>query len=309
MSISSDYDRYLSDFRNLSEHVRRRHIRWLHRWLLFLRSRGEDYLQPSLEAVGEFTRKVRVEYSVTTQWQATGALRSFYEWLWLNGKVGGNPFRLVKRDKPVRRARTILTEEEIMRMLESFDGSRLSDIRDRAMLHYMYATLCRPGEVCELQMQHLDLQRGGVVRVSPKTRKEIWLPLPQPSLQALQDWLTWGRPQFLRDMTSPFVFIGRSGRARASRNGRPCGITTESLRQMIRRAAQRAGIDYRNLTPYDIRHTAATHMIERGAGLRYVQELLDHTDIRTTQIYTHVRPQALREQYEMFHPLGRVGIG
>src|SRR5690606_25530837 len=160
---------------------------------------------------------------------------------------------------------------------------------DRAMVHFMYATLCRPGEVCELKMQQLDLARGGVIRYSAKTNREKWLPLYPAAIEAMNDWLTWGRPRYLRGRSSPFVFIGQAGRPQTTRNGRVVGVTTETLRQVIRRAAKRAGLDH-NLTPYDIRHTAATHMIERGANLRYVQELLDHVDIRTTQIYTHVRP-------------------
>ena len=308
MSIAAEYDAYLSGFRHLAPHTRQRHIRWLHRWLLFLRARGEDVFQPSLESVGAFSEQVRRQYSVTSQWQATSVLRSFYEWLWLNGKTGGNPFRLVRRPKPINRARVILTEEEMLRLLAAFDGTRSSDIRDRAMVHFMYATLCRPGEVCELRMQQLDLARGGVIRYSAKTNREKWLPLYPAAIEAMNDWLTWGRPRYLRGRSSPFVFIGQAGRPQTTRNGRVVGVTTETLRQVIRRAAKRAGLDH-NLTPYDIRHTAATHMIERGANLRYVQELLDHVDIRTTQIYTHVRPKALRAQYEMYHPLAAAGVG
>lgn len=301
-SLLEEFSQYLRGMRHLSKHVENRHLRWVGRWVNYLCQRDEDPMSPHLNTVADWSAWIREHLSPSSQRQALAALRAFYEYLWLTGRAAGNPFKAIKADKPRERARTILTVEQMRAMFAALDGTAPTDIRDRAILHYMYATLCRPGEACEATIDSLDLKAAAVIRYSPKTRREKWVPLYPDAVEALKVWLQWGRPYYLQGKRSPFLFIGALGRSSSTRNGRIVGITTETLRQIIRRTAERAGITLK-LTPYDIRHTAATHLLENGADIRYIQELLDHVDIRTTQIYTHVRPNALRRTYEQYHPM------
>jgi integrase/recombinase XerC len=163
-------------------------------------------------------------------------------------------------------------------------------VRDVAILEVLYATGIRVGELCGLDVDDVDRERR-VVRVLGKGRKERTVPYGRPAEQALDTWLTRGRPELARSGSGPALFLG-------ARGGR---IDQRAVRTMVHtRLADVPNAP--DLGPHGLRHTAATHLLEGGADLRSVQELLGHASLATTQIYTHVTTDRLRQAYRQAHP-------
>jgi site-specific recombinase XerD len=220
------------------------------------------------------------------------SLRDFHEWLLDYGHAARNPWRKVRARKPPKKLPRFLSPEEIHRMIDTLDRPHWRDIRDRAMLLFLYSTACRVSEACTLDMSALDLDRG-VALVMGKGRKEGYVVVAPRAAEAIRLYLRAVRPR-LADTTAGPVFLGLHGRA----------MTTTAVRDALIRAAQRAGID-RHVHPHMIRHTAATHMHMAGADIRLIQEYLRHEDIGTTAIYTHVNPAAVQDAHRQFHPLAQ----
>jgi integrase/recombinase XerC len=163
-------------------------------------------------------------------------------------------------------------------------------LRDLAVLELLYATGIRVGELCGLDVDDLDHERR-VLRVLGKGRKERSVPFGVPAEQALRDWLRTGRPALVRPGSGPALFLG-------ARGGR---VDQRAVRTLVHaRLGEVPGAP--DLGPHGLRHTAATHLLEGGADLRSVQELLGHSSLATTQIYTHVTAERLRKAYQQAHP-------
>jgi len=168
------------------------------------------------------------------------------------------------------------------------DGSPVG-LRDLAIMELLYATGIRVGELCALDVDDVDRERR-VVRVFGKGRKERSVPYGVPAGQALERWLFEARPKLVREGSGPAAFLG-------ARGGR---IDQRTVRRMVHQRV--AVVDAPDLGPHGLRHTAATHLLEGGADLRSVQELLGHASLATTQIYTHVSTDRLRQAYQQAHP-------
>jgi integrase/recombinase XerC len=169
------------------------------------------------------------------------------------------------------------------------DGSPLG-LRDVAMLELLYATGIRVGELVGLDLDDVDRERN-VVRVFGKGRKERTVPFGRPAAQALDFWLRLGRPQLRAEGAGAALFLGARGRR----------IDQRAVRTLVhRRIAEVPGAP--DIGPHGLRHTAATHLLEGGADLRSVQELLGHASLATTQLYTHVTTDRLRRAYQQAHP-------
>lgn len=168
------------------------------------------------------------------------------------------------------------------------DGSPIG-LRDLAIMELLYATGIRVGELCALDVDDIDRSRR-VVRVFGKGRKERSVPYGVPAGEVLERWLAEARPMLAREGSGPAVFLG-------ARGGR---IDQRAVRRMVHERI--AVVDAPDLGPHGLRHTAATHLLEGGADLRSVQELLGHASLATTQIYTHVSSERLRQAYQQAHP-------
>jgi integrase/recombinase XerD len=175
------------------------------------------------------------------------------------------------------------------RLLDSPDPTTPLGLRDKAILEFLYATGMRISELVSLRMHDLDLEIG-FVRVFGKGRKERIIPLGRVAIRWMREYLKHGRK-------------GPTGERRLFLNFRARPLTRQGCWAMIKQYAQRAGIDKR-VSPHMIRHSFATHILNRGADLRSVQELLGHADISTTQIYTHVETQRLKRAHATYHPRG-----
>lgn len=236
------------------------------------------------------------EYSRTTIARRVASLRSFFKFLCRQGHAEKNPTSHLRLTRGNRRLPTFLDESEIQRLLTTPDAATFGGRRDRAILECLYSTGMRVSELVGLNVRDVDLL-GEVARVRGKGRKERMAPLGKPAVDAIRDYVLL-RPSAVpaaTDEDTP-LFLNKGGTR----------LTARSIRRRLLLYAQQCGIA-KHVSPHVLRHTFATHLLDRGADLRSVQELLGHEHITTTQIYTHVTTSRLREVYAKAHPRASAG--
>lgn len=224
------------------------------------------------------------------------SVKRFFAWLEETGRVLLNPAdRLEEPRKPSRFPVTVLTEEEAEKMLVVPDTSTTTGLREKAVLEVLYSTGIRLGELLALQPEDVDFE-GGVVRVNQgKGAKDRVVPLGDAASRCLKAYITQGRPYLMpKDREEKHLFLSHYGTPLS-------GVLVE---RMVRWAARRAGIE-RQVTPHTLRHTCATLMVRHGAPIQAVSLLLGHTDLTSTQIYTHVAGADLKETHGETHPRER----
>lgn len=227
-----------------------------------------------------------------TSSRALSSLRRFYRHLLRQGKIGADPTLQVEMPKLPRSLPKSLGEAEVESLLNAPDSTDRLGLRDRAMLETLYATGLRVSELVALPLQGLNLEVG-VVRVMGKGSKERLVPLGEDALDWLKQYLSEARATLLGGKVSSAVFVTQRGEA----------MTRQAFWYLIKRYAVRAGLT-QTLSPHTLRHAFATHLLNHGADLRVVQMLLGHTDISTTQIYTHVARERLKRLHAIHHPRG-----
>ena len=233
--------------------------------------------------------------------RSTGAARStlarrgssarvFTAWACRRGLMPADPGALLATPKGHRPLPEVLRADEATRLVEGVSGDEPEDLRDRAVLELLYATGIRVGELCGLDVDDVDTERR-VVRVLGKGARERSVPYGDPAARAVDSWLLRGRPAWATPSSGPALLLGRRG-------GR---LGPRAARTLVhRRLADVPGAP--DLGPHGLRHSAATHLLEGGADLRSVQELLGHATLATTQIYTHVSVERLRASHAQAHP-------
>jgi integrase/recombinase XerC len=272
---------YLADLESMLRHADRLgcsdldglDVRVLRSWLAHQRTRGRA--------------------RTTLARRATSA-RVFTAWAQRVGLLREDPGTRLGTPKPHRTLPAVLRPADVRRLLDATadtarDGSPVG-LRDVAILELLYATGIRVGELCGVDVDDLDARRR-VVRVFGKGRKERVVPYGAPAGRALESWLSRGRPALVVPISGPALFLGvRGGR-----------IDQRAVRRMVHMRLADVP-DAPEVGPHGLRHTAATHLLEGGADLRSVQELLGHASLATTQIYTHVSADRLRRAFEQAHP-------
>lgn len=218
------------------------------------------------------------------------ALRSFYRFLSREEVVSGNPMLRVSTPKLEKRLPEFLYEDEIRSLMEAPDTKKASGLRDRAILEVLYSSGLRVSELVGMDTGDSDLEFE-YVRVMGKGAKERIVPMGSYAIKALTGYLADGRPQLTGKQMTGALFLNRSG-------GR---LTARSVRNIVDKYVKHVSIQ-RRISPHTLRHSFATHLLDGGADLRAVQELLGHVKMSTTQIYTHVTKQKLRSVYEKSHP-------
>ncbi|MDH5485202.1 MAG: site-specific tyrosine recombinase XerD [Gammaproteobacteria bacterium] len=220
------------------------------------------------------------------------SLRRFYAWQLRENRIQLDPTALIEAPKPEKPLPKTLSEQQVEDLINAADVEAALGLRDRAMLELLYATGLRVSELVGLQLGELSMDPG-VVRVTGKGGKERLVPLGEEALSWLQRYLRQGRPELMaRKLPCNDVFITNRGRA----------MSRQAFWYLIKRYGLKVGIDTNSLSPHTLRHAFATHLLNHGADLRVVQMLLGHTDISTTQIYTHVADQRLKSLYHQHHP-------
>jgi integrase/recombinase XerD len=209
----------------------------------------------------------------------------------LENIIETDPVELVSSPRPERKLPDVLSIEEVNRIISTVDLSRREGVRNKAMLEVLYSCGLRVTELCELQLSKVDFI-DGVVQVIGKGNKIRTIPIGTTALQAIDDYLAEYRSQLIpMKGHEDTVFLGRQGR----------GLSRQMAFTMLRRVAIQAQIR-KSISPHTFRHSFATHLIEAGADLRAVQEMLGHEQIATTEIYTHLDRRFLKDQIEHFHP-------
>lgn len=217
-------------------------------------------------------------------------LRGFYRFLLREGRIQSDPTALLSLPRQWRNLPKYLDEKEIERLLAAPDPDTPAGLRDRAMLELLYASGLRVSELCGLHLSDLD-EEYGVVRVAGKGNKQRLVPVGQSALEAVAAYRRAGRPALLKQRTSRYLFVTARGGA----------MTRQGFWKLLAKHGRKAGIFHR-LSPHAVRHSFATHLLEGGADLRSVQAMLGHSDIATTQIYTHVLRSRLRRTVDEHHP-------
>jgi len=220
------------------------------------------------------------------------SMRRFYAWLLREKTIQIDPVALIEAPKPQQYLPKTLTEQQVEDLLAAPDTSDALGVRDKAMLEILYATGLRVSELIGLEFSQVSVDPG-VVRVMGKGGKERLVPLGEAAVDCLQHYLSHARADLMaQHLSSDALFVTRRGKA----------MTRQAFWYLLKRYAVIANIDGDHLSPHTLRHAFATHLLNHGADLRVVQMLLGHSDISTTQIYTHVANQRLQTLYHQHHP-------
>ena len=219
-------------------------------------------------------------------------LRSFYKFLIMNKRIESNPTDLIVLPKAPKKLPKVLNVEEIDALLD-IELKTDFDYRNKAMLELMYACGLRVSEIIELKVSDIDLIND-IVRIYGKGNKERIIPMGEYANFALTEYLKKARKHLLKDAKSEYIFINNRG-GRLSRIG---------FFKTLKNLAREKGIN-KDFSPHTLRHSFATHLLDGGADLRSIQELLGHASVSSTQIYTHISKENLRRDYEEFHPHGK----
>jgi len=217
-------------------------------------------------------------------------IRNLFDFLHREGRIPADPVRLLPLPRKPETLPKFLSPAQVDQLLEAPSKDDPRGLRDRAMLQFLYATGVRVSELCSVEASALNLEMG-VVRVFGKGRKERLVPIGSQAVRAVDTYLQSGRPALLKGRSSRSLFV----------TGRGGAMTRQGFWKLLREYGKRVGI-WHNLTPHAIRHSFATHLLERGADLRSLQAMLGHADISTTQIYTHVLRERLRAVHDRHHP-------
>ncbi len=294
--LVGEYERHLASERDLTPHTVRAYVGDVTGLLDHAARLGAtDVAELDLRTLRSWLAKQQsMGKSRTTIARRATAARVFTAWLARTGHIPADPGAALGSPKTHKTLPPVLRVDEAADLIRSAtaladDGSAVG-LRDIAMLELLYATGIRVGELTGLDIDDLDRGRN-VVRVLGKGRKERTVPFGHPAARALDRWLSEGRPQLHAEGAGPALFVGARGRR----------IDQRAVRTLVhKRIADVPGAP--DIGPHGLRHTAATHLLEGGADLRAVQELLGHASLATTQLYTHVTTDRLRKAYQQAHP-------
>lgn len=226
------------------------------------------------------------------------ALRRFYRFLLAQGRIASDPLLNIEQPRLTQRFPKTLSEDDVENLLAAPNTATPRGLRDRAMLEVLYASGLRVSELVNLKLFEASLDEG-VVRIRGKGSKVRLVPLGEHAVEWLNRYLTEARPALLKGLACDEIFV--NGRAITKTGGG--GLSRQMFWVLIKRHALRAGI-HKPISPHVLRHAFATHLINHGADLRAVQLLLGHADISTTQIYTHVARERLKQLHAQHHPRG-----
>jgi integrase/recombinase XerD len=261
-----------------------------------LRETGAEALTATHADLADFVATLaeggedRPPVAAATLQRKVACLRSFYRHLRRQDMMGDDPTVHLRAPKQGRRLPQVLTREEVAKLLAQPAGTDAPALRDRALLELMYACGLRASEAIGLQLSDIDLE-DGVLRARGKGAKERLVPIGSTATRALVAYVGRGRPRLAGDRMDGTLFL----------NHRGTGLTRQGLYKIVQRHARTAGLDGK-MSPHTLRHTFATHLLAGGCDLRSLQEMLGHADIATTQLYTHLSAERLKDVYFGAHP-------
>jgi integrase/recombinase XerD len=295
-----DFLAYLELERGLSRNTLEAYRSDLQQYGEFLTRQGVDPLAVVPIDLASFVteladgREGRPPVAPATLQRKIACLRSFYRHLRRDGILEHDPTSELRAPRSRQRLPKVLSRDEVARLLQQPRGSSPGAIRDRALLETMYACGLRASEAIGLELSDMDLE-AGILRARGKGSKERIVPIGTKAIESLNDYLDKARPRLVGDRDQPRLFV----------NLRGGGLSRQGLYKIVQGHARSAGLEQR-MSPHTLRHTFATHLLAGGCDLRSLQEMLGHADIGTTQVYTHLSADRLRDVYFDAHPRAQI---
>ena len=290
-----DFLSYLELERGLSRNTLNAYRTDLLQFGEFLAERGIDALAARPADIGDFladlaTGNGRPACSAATVHRKTACLRSFYKHLRRDELIGDDPTAALSAPRRAKKLPQVLNYAEVQKLLAAPRGSEPTTLRDRALLEVMYACGLRASETIGLELGDLDMHEG-FLRARGKGSKERLVPLGRQAIAAISVYLRSGRPKLVGDRHEAKLFV----------NFRGGPLSRQGLYKIVQRHARAADLGGR-MSPHTLRHSFATHLLSGGCDLRAVQEMLGHADVSTTQLYTHLSGERLKDVYFKAHP-------
>ncbi len=252
----------------------------------------KDFAKLNKKDIQNYIQKISKSENASSVSRCISTLKSFYRFLELNKYTSLNPLTTITNPKTVKKLPKILSEEEIEKLLD-INLKTDFDYRNKAMLELMYSSGLRVSELINLNVNDIDLSNASV-RIFGKGSKERIIPLNDYAIDALNNYILNHRRSLFKHGESNYLFLNNHGNK----------MTRQGFFKILEKIAKEKGIKS-ELSPHTLRHSFATHLLKHGADLRSIQELLGHSDISTTQIYTHITSERLQKNYEEFHPHGK----
>jgi integrase/recombinase XerD len=288
-----DFLAYLELERGLSRNTLQAYRSDLRQFAEYMDRHGLDFAQAQHGDLAAFLAELS-EVAAATLGRKVACLRSFYRHLRREGTIAHDPTAELRGPRKTQRLPRVLTREEVARLLREPTGSEPRALRDRALLEVMYACGLRASEAVALELRDIDLDEK-MLRARGKGSKERLVPIGRQAVAALRAYCLRGRPALVGVEVEPRLFVNRRG----------SGLTRQGLYKIIQGHARGAGLAEK-MSPHTLRHTFATHLLAGGCDLRSLQEMLGHADLATTQIYTHLSAERLKEAYFSAHPRASV---
>lgn len=287
-----EFQGYLQIEKNASDHTISNYLIDLNDFWSFLNSKGISSLinVTYLDVRGYLAFLNKKTYAKKTIARKLSSLRSFYRFLLRENYIEVNPFKMVSTPKLDKKLPNFMYPDEILELLQIPDVKTVLGNRDRAILEVLYASGMRVSELVNLDLDSLDLTSGTAL-VFGKGKKERYVPLGVYSVKAVENYLQESRSKLIQREQEKALFLNKFGNR----------LTDRSVRRIVDKNVSRLSFS-KKISPHTLRHTFATHLLNNGADLRTVQELLGHVNISTTQIYTHVTRERLQDIYRNHHP-------
>ena len=291
-NILMDYLHYLKVERGLSENTINSYGIDLKLFLEYLRENEiPSFKQVNKEVIVNYMQSEKNNNKANSSiLRSVSSLRKFFQYLAQEKIIEKDPMLLIDTPKKKQHLPQVLTKEEVEKLLRSPNTGQVLGLRDRAMLELMYATGLRISEIINLKLEDLHLTMG-TLQTLGKGHKERIVPVGDEAIKWVNRYLEEARPKLLKQKRNNYLFLNFHGN----------NLTRQGVWKNLKAEVRKAGIQ-KNITPHTLRHSFATHILENGADLRIVQELLGHADISTTQIYTHLSNKQLADIYNRAHP-------
>ncbi len=289
--IVREFKEYLEVERGLSRNSIFSYLSDINKLDKYLSKGDKDFASIGRQEIQEFLREESDKHiSNRTKARVIASLRQFYNYLTENKIIELNPMETVESPKVERHLPDFLTKEEIQKLFSVFSKTDSLEIRDLAMFELLYSAGLRISEACGLLMSDVDMENM-MLNVKGKGGRERLVPFGEVAAELLDKYIQKYRDMIRGNRVSDYLFVSKKGGA----------LNRKSAWRLLRKYIERAGIQ-KNITPHTLRHSFATHLLQNNADLRSVQELLGHIDISTTQIYTHLVSNELKEAHKKFHP-------
>lgn len=283
----ADFREFLRSERNYSPHTVRSYMNDLRDFAAFLEETKIDIGKVDLKTINKFISFLHSHNSRTTVARKITTIRSFFSYLVRSGLAASNPAKLTKLPKKEKTLPKFLTVDEIFSLVTSPGDNDVLNSRNRAILELLYSCGLRVSEICSLKFRDMDIN-DSVIKVTGKGKRQRIVPVGSKAIEALKKYLA------LRDKLKPkedYIFL----------NNRGARLTTRSIGRIVKKFSVLSGIT-KEISPHVLRHTFATHMLGGGADLRVIQEILGHSDLSTTQKYTHTSIEQIMKIYDKTHP-------